>query len=102
MFGGQDHEQKLSDLYDMLLEQGMDSNLISTVFEKMSSTDSKIDEESVWFETQFTQFDNQSDPLDRKASDRRSGVKKVDDEYLIHLAKRTSEEQKKREEQDLK
>ena len=36
IFGSQDYEQKLSDLYDMLVGQGMDSNLIGTVFEKLS------------------------------------------------------------------
>ena len=36
------------------------------------------------------------------SSERRSGVKKVDDEYLINLAKRSAEEQKRKEELDLK
>ena len=81
IFGSQDYEQKLSDLYDMLVGQGMDSNLIGTVFEKLSlNEDRQVDEDSVWFETQFTQFDNKSD--DKRgsmSSERRSGVKKVDD-----------------------
>ena len=62
IFGSQDYEQKLSDLYDMLIEQGMDSNLISQVFEKLGESNNEqqqvvLDEESLWFETQFTQFD---------------------------------------------
>ena len=43
----------MSDLYDMLVEQGMDSNLIGSVFEKLSENDQKVDEDSVWFESQF-------------------------------------------------
>ena len=59
IFGSQDYEQKLSDLYDMLIEQGMDSNLISQVFEKLGESNNEqqqvvLDEESLWFETQFT------------------------------------------------
>ena len=41
IFGSQDYEQKLSDLYDMLVGQGMDSNLIGTVFEKLSLNEDK-------------------------------------------------------------
>ena len=43
----------------MLIEQGMDSNLISQVFEKLGESNNEqqqvvLDEESLWFETQFT------------------------------------------------
>ena len=75
----------MSDLYDMLVEQGMDGNLIGSVFEKLNQDEQPMDEESVWFESQFTQFSRSSSDVSRGSvcSERRSGVKKVDDEYLI-------------------
>ena len=66
----------------------------------MSNDDSMIDEESVMFETQMIQFDQDSDTNKSGGSEygRRSGVKKVDDEHLIRLAARTASENKRRKE----
>lgn len=41
IFGSQNYEQKLSDLYDMLIEQGLDQKVIGTVFEKLAYSDSE-------------------------------------------------------------
>lgn len=78
-------EEKLSEIYDKLVEQGLDRDLIGNIFEKMSSNKGPIEEEAVLFESQFAQFEMRPD-----TNTRRSGLKKVDEEHLINLAKRTA------------
>lgn len=51
----------------------------------MSSDKGPIEEEAVLFESQMIQFEMKPD-----ANMRRSGVKKVDEEHLINLAKNSA------------
>ena len=57
------------------------------MFDKVNESSIGLDEESVLFETQMTIFQSNSEDRNSMLNERRSGVKKVDDEHLIRLAK---------------
>ena len=67
----------------------------------MSGQNATLEENSVWFETQMTQFEGSNTIADgqkRSNYERRSGLKKVDDEHLLKLAKKTESEARKQKE----
>ena len=64
----------------------------------MTGSNRALEEESVWFETQMTQFESRSEEQKRATHERRSGLKKVDEEHLLRLAKRTESEARRQKE----
>ena len=52
-----DYSLNLADLYDNLVEKGLDATIINSVFDRVTSDHSfKFDEGSLFFESQLTQF----------------------------------------------
>lgn len=50
----------------------------------------------------MTQFEQPPDEKFRPINERRSGIKKVDDEHLINIAKQSEFEAKKRKEREIR
>ena len=89
----------------MLVRENLDESIIDTVMQRVGSNSAEvnsnepIDENAIMFESTLAQFD--AIPQREKTSmhRRRDGLKRIDDEHLINLEKRSAAEEKRLQEE---